>query len=64
MGGVKLTAPISEEGYMKKILRWVGFTTEYQRESIYNDSIDYFNDIRMFKEKDISDLSTDFFRST
>ena len=59
-GDVKVTAPITVEDYIKQILRWIGFTVEEQRNSIYNDSIDSFSEIIMFTEKDISNLSTDF----
>ena len=59
-GDVKVTAPITVDCSIKQILRCIGFTSEEQRNSIYYDSIDSFSDIRMFTEKDISDLSTDF----
>ena len=50
-GDVKLTSPIAEEDYIKKILRRIGFTKEYKRDSFYDDSINSFSDIRMFTEK-------------
>ena len=59
-GGVKVTALITKEYYMNQILRWIEFITEDQRDIIYDDSINSFGDIKMFKEKYISDLSTDF----
>ena len=59
-GDGKVTAPIKYEYYTKKILQWIGFTTKYQRDSIYDDSINSFSGIRTFKIKDISDLSTEF----
>ena len=55
---VKVTAQIIEKDFIKEILRWIAFTTEYQMHRIYNDSIKSFSDIRMLKEKDIDDLST------
>ena len=57
---IKVTAPITVEDSIKQILRQIGFTTEEQRNKIYDDSINYFSDIRMFTEKDIYDLSADF----
>ena len=48
------------EDSIKQILRLIVFTTKEQRNSIYDDSINSFSDIRMFTETDISDLSTDF----
>ena len=45
---------------MGKIYDQIGFNAEEQRNSIYDDSIDSFSDIRMFTENNISDLSTDF----
>ena len=59
-GDVKVTTLITVECSIKQIFRCIGFTSEEQRNSIYYDSIDSFSDIRMFTEKDISDLSTDF----
>ena len=59
-GGVKVTAPITVEAFIKQIPWWIGFTTEEQRGSSYDDSIDSFSDTRLFTEKDVSDLSTDF----
>ena len=61
-GDVKLTATITVDYSINKILLWIGFTTKEQRNIIYDDSIDYFSDIIMFTEKYISDLSTDFSR--
>ena len=43
-----------------KISNKIGFNAEEQKKSIYHDSIDSFSDIKMFTEKHISDLSTDF----
>ena len=63
-GDVKVAAPITVDYYIKKILQWIGFDIEEQSNRIYDDSVDCFSDIRMFTEKDISDLSTDFDRST
>ena len=48
------------EDYIRQILLWIGFTIEEQRNSIYDDSINSFSDIRIFTEKYISNLSTDF----
>ena len=63
-GDIKVTVPITEEDYIKKILWWIIFTTEEQRKSNNYDSINYFSDIIMFIEKDFSNLSTDFSRRT
>ena len=60
MGDVKVIVPIKVEDSIRQTLRWIGINTEEHRNSIYDDSIDSFIDIRMFAEKDISDLSTDF----
>ena len=59
-GNIKMTAPIKEEYYINKILRWIGFNTKYQRDIIYNDSINSFSDTMMFTEKVIPDISTEF----
>ena len=59
-GDVKATTTIIEEYFIKQILRGIVFTTEYQKEIIYNDPINFFCNIRMFTERYISDLSTDF----
>ena len=61
-GDLKVTAMITVEDAIKKILQWILFTTEHQRDRIYDDSIEYFSDIKMFTEKYIYDLSTDFSR--
>ena len=63
-GDVKMTALITMKNYIKKTLQLVGFTTEEQRNSIYNYSIDSFIDIIMFTETYFSYLSTDFSRRT
>ena len=47
-GHVKVATLITVEDYIKQILRWIGFTTEEQRNIIYDDSIDSFSDIIMF----------------
>ena len=60
MGDVKVIVPIKVEDSIRQTLRWIGINTEEHRNSIYDDSIDSFIDIRMFAEKYISDLSTDF----
>ena len=60
IGDVKVTTPITVGDYIKQILRWIEFTTEEQRNRMFNYSIDSFSDIRMFTGKDISDLSTNF----
>ena len=49
-GHVKVTAPTTKGGPIKQILRWIGYNTDSQRESIYDDSIDSFSDIRMLTE--------------
>ena len=64
MGCVKVTAPITEEYSIKQIPRWVLFTTENNRDRIYNDSVNAFSDTIMITVKDISGLSTDFGGST
>ena len=58
-GKVKVTASFTVKYSIKKILRWIGFTTEKESNSIYDDSIDSFSDIIMSTEKK-SNLSTDF----
>ena len=55
-----MTAPITVDISINKILRWVGYNTEEHRNRIYDDSINYFSDIRMFTEKYISYFSTGF----
>ena len=60
MGDVKVTVPITLEGSITQILRWILFTAYEQKESIYDDSNDSFNDNRISTDTDISDLSTDF----
>ena len=47
MGDVKVTAPVIVEDSIKTILRCIGFTTEEQRNVIYDDWINYFSDIIM-----------------
>ena len=59
-GDGKVAALITVENYIKQILRWISFTIEEQRNRTYEYSIESFSDIKMFTEKDISDLSTDF----
>ena len=61
---VKVTATITVENSIKQILRWIVLTKEGQSNSIYDDPTNSFDDIRMFTEKDTSDLSTDFYRRT
>ena len=46
-GGVKVNTTITEEDSMKKILRWIGFTKEDHWDSIYDDSVNSFRNIRM-----------------
>ena len=53
---VKVNAPTIKEDSIKKIPRWVGFTIEDKRGSIYDVSMDSFSDIKIFTEKDISNL--------
>ena len=60
MGGVKGADRITEKGFIKKILLWIGFTTEDHSDRIYDNSINSFSDISMLTEKDISNLSADF----
>ena len=36
-GDVKVTAPITEDNSTNQTLCWIGFTTEYQTDIIYND---------------------------
>ena len=60
MGDDKVNALIKVEYSINQILIWIVFTTEEQRNSIYDDSIDSFSDIRMFTEEDISNFSTEF----
>ena len=59
-GDVKLTWPTTVEDSIKKILLWILFTTEEHRNSIFDDSIEPFIEIRMFIDTDILDLSTEF----
>ena len=59
-GAVKVNYPITDDDYIKEILKWIGITIEYQSDIIYDDSIKSFSDIRMFKDKYIQDLSTEF----
>ena len=59
-GDGKVAAPITVENYIKQILRWISFTIEEQRNRNYDHSIESFSEIRMFKEKYVSDLSTGF----
>ena len=63
-GGVKVTALITVEDSIKINLRWIVFTTEDQRDSIYDDSINSFSDIMMLTKRDISNLSTEFYGRT
>ena len=61
---VKVTTTITVEDYIKQIIFRIGFTKENYGERFYYYSINSFGDIRMFKEKVIIGLSTDFARST
>ena len=63
-GDAKVTASIIVEDSIKQILWWIGFTTEEERNIIYDDPIKSFSDIRMFIEKYIYDLSSDIARRT
>ena len=53
---VEVTYPIIDKHYIKLILPWVRSTTEGNRDIIYNDSIDSFSNITMFKEKGTFDI--------
>ena len=64
VGDIKVTARSTDEDSIKYILRWIGFTTEDQKDRIYNDSIYYFGDTSMFTGKYCYDISTDFGRRT
>ena len=59
-GNFKVTAPITVEDSIKKFLWWIGFTTKEQKNIIYDYSINFFSDMRIFTEKYTSDLSTGF----
>ena len=59
MSDVKVTSTITKEDSINQILQWIGLNTEEQRDRFYDGSIDSLSKIRMFTEKDISNLSTD-----
>eukprot|EP00957_Ditylum_brightwellii_P185523 14124955-Ditylum_brightwellii.AAC.1 len=59
-GGTEVVGPINEEDSIKQILHWVGFSNNTQKDEISSDSITTFSDSKIYTEKDISDMATDF----
>ena len=59
-GDIILATPINYEYYIHQILQLIGFYMENHRDIIYDKSINYFGDIRMFLEKYIFYISTGF----
>ena len=45
-----MTNPITNDDSIKKIILWILFTTEIQKNVIYDDSINSFSYIRIFSE--------------
>jgi hypothetical protein len=59
-GGTEVVGPVNEEDSIKQMLHWVGFSDNTQKDEISGDSITTFSDIKIYTEKDISDMATDF----
>ena len=57
---VKVDVLINREDSINTILLWIVFQTDNQRESIYENSINFFSDISMFTEKYRPFLLTEF----
>ena len=51
---------VTEERQVKQMLHWSGFTTEGQKNAIYNDSIQSYDDLLNMSEKDVTDLAKDY----
>ena len=51
---------INEDDSVQQIIHWIGFVTQIQRTSVFNDSIGSWDDIRMFSEKDMNNMARDF----
>ena len=51
---------ITKEFQVKQILHWAGFATASQKNAIYNDSIQDYEDLLNMSEKDVTDLAKDY----
>eukprot|EP00957_Ditylum_brightwellii_P083317 6334927-Ditylum_brightwellii.AAC.1 len=57
-GDTEVASPITEESSIKQILYWDGFNNNAQTNKIFGDSITTFSDMKIYTEKDISDMVT------
>ena len=59
-GNVIVAAGLSEENTIHQVLHWIGFRRGDQRQSIIDDSLGSYDDIRMLSEKDVNAMATEW----
>ena len=63
-GQVITTTNLSEEAIIKQVLHWIGFRSDTAKNSIVDDGLQSFNDIKQMSEEDINSMATSFANRT
>ena len=58
------TANLSEEAIIKQVLHWIGFRTDTAKNSIVDDGLQLFNDIKQMSDEDVNSMATSFANRT
>jgi len=48
---------LSEEAVIKQVLHWIGFRSDGGKNSIVDDGLQSFNDVKMMSEEDINAMA-------
>ena len=65
VGGQVITATnLSEEATIKQMLHWIGFRTDTTKNSIFDDGLQSFNDIKQMSDEDVNSMATSFANRT
>ena len=63
-GQVITTTNLPKEAVIKQVLHWIGFRTDSGKNSIVDDGLQSFNDIKEMSEEDINSMLTSFANRT